>query len=82
MNIALLYASFRKCELCGFLGIPYKRMLPIDNSKVTLKPASSDGNEIELKKAHICLTCFETPMGVLSDNQTHKRLDQREYEQK
>jgi hypothetical protein len=53
------------CQQCKFYGL------------VQPKDVVEEGTKIVEKR--VCLTCFYTPAGMPSENQTHKRLPEEEY---
>lgn len=67
-----------KCQVCTFKGLLlYKQTIPrIDISQMTYDA----GAEAKERVQHLCITCFETPIGCVSENARHKRLPEAEYD--
>lgn len=55
-----------KCRQCGFTGV--LRANDVMTSAVG-----------ETRSMLVCITCFETPMRCMSENQEHKRLPPEDY---
>lgn len=61
------------CQTCNMAGLIRERDVPWTG------PRSLDGTANDIQTAMQCVTCFETPLGVFTQNQTHKRLPKEEY---
>lgn len=64
-----------RCQNCGMAGLLRdKPMMPerdaLDSGDSTLE---------KLPILAVCVTCFNTPMGCVSENVKHKRLPEQEY---
>lgn len=63
------------CGACGFAGI-IERTSKITNYEID---AMSGACSAETKERFLCKTCLDTPTGLRSSNQTHKRYPDSEY---
>jgi hypothetical protein len=62
------------CRSCGMAGLLQPKVV-IDASDPRETYDSGD-----VPRMLICITCFDTPTGLKSENVTHKRLAAKEYE--
>jgi hypothetical protein len=67
-----------KCENCKFMGVLVHAANFV--TKGALDALASDPNgQIFGRTMFVCVTCFETPMGMFSPNLVHERLPDAEY---
>lgn len=65
----------RNCDMCGMRGVcREKHAIRYDDTM----SATATADEA-IPKLMLCMTCFDTPAGVKSDNEKHKRLAPEEY---
>ena len=57
----------QNCTLSGFV-----------RKKYVVGPGAVNANT-DVPEISVCVTCYDAPTGILSDNQTHKRLAEKEY---
>lgn len=65
------------CDNCKMRGILFRKAFVQPMTSFEL-PAESDLSA-ELPILDLCITCFETPQGIVSDNLKHQRLPEDEY---
>lgn len=71
-----------KCGVCGFMGILAAPRVMITDELAKEIVFETDGayDEDKPRKAvSPCIGCLETPAGVKTENQSHRRLPDSEY---
>jgi hypothetical protein len=67
-----------KCENCKFMACWYMLQTLSPRERSMLWPSDPNG-QIFGRTMFVCITCFETPMGMFSPNLVHERLPDAEY---
>lgn len=65
-----------RCQQCSMIGVLRPKRTEIPPTEYNPVAERGDG---DLRSYVLCITCFETPIGVRSENQEHKRLPDDEY---
>lgn len=68
-------ARWGTCDACRFAGWLRKKAMLKPGELNAITGDTSDALPI----LDLCVTCYSTPAGVLSDNATHQRLPDQEY---
>lgn len=72
-DLATIQCKCGSCDNCGMRGILFRKVI-IKPNEVGEAPTLED-----LPVLDVCITCFETPTGVKSENLRHERLPEAEY---
>lgn len=69
-----------ECDNCDFMACLTNPIPFLKTNDPTVLSGDGILDPDSLPKLSVCLTCFEAPQGAKSENQTHERLPDSDYE--
>lgn len=82
MNYDLNRMRLGRCMNCRMRGTLVSKPMVRPADVSSLDPANCSEDPKAIATILVCVTCFETPAGIRSENLEHQRLPKEEYEKK